>query len=201
MNKLVTLPIVDAALIVPTDDKAVRLAREVQDTEKRVRLSGVARNLLERDGLSESAYAALCELNVLAGKLTKSRPTTVAGLLAKANAAQLLDGYGEGFSAEIQKELARDVLRLLAPGSAAHISAELSIRHGSRRTSAIAEAVSEYRLAVRAEARARQALEQTGGGASGVGGRTPGGRRRHPGLQTDLRSLPCRLAYVFWYSA
>ncbi|UWU68205.1 hypothetical protein [Bradyrhizobium sp. NC92] len=118
MNKLVTLPIVNAVPMMPTDDKVVRLANEVKEAETRVRRGRVARNLQERKGLSKQAYDALCELGVLAGKLTRSRPATVTGLVAKASVAQLLDGYSEGFSAEIQKELARDVLRLLAPGTA-----------------------------------------------------------------------------------
>ncbi len=92
MNKLVTLPIVDAVPMMPINDKAARLAEEVKEVEKRAHRSGVGRNLLERDGLSKSAYAALCKLDRLAGELTRTRPSTVAGLVAKANAAQLLDG-------------------------------------------------------------------------------------------------------------
>lgn len=160
MNKLVTLPIVDAFPLMPTDDKAVRLASEVTEAETRARRSGVTRNLLERQKLSKNGYAALCRLDQLAGKLTRSRPSTVAGLVAKANAARLLDGYGEGFTSEIQAELARDVLRLLAPEGAAYVSAELAIHDHSRRISDVVQAVSDYRRALSAEARVRQALSR-----------------------------------------
>lgn len=160
MNKLVNLPIVGAVPLMPTDDRAVRLASEVKDAEVRARRSGVVRNLLERQKLSKNGYAALCRLDELAGKLTRSRPSTVAGLVAKANAARLLDGYGEDFTSEIQAELARDVLRLLAPEGAAYVSAELAIRDQSRQTSAVIHAISDYRRGLCAEARARLVLSR-----------------------------------------
>jgi hypothetical protein len=110
MNKLVTLPIDDAVKIKPADDKTVRIAAEVKEAERHARRNGVARNILERNRLSKKAYGALCKLDMAATKLTQTTPITAAGLVAKAGVAKLVDGYSEGFSEEIEKELASDVL-------------------------------------------------------------------------------------------
>lgn len=160
MNKLVTPSIGDAVKIKPADDKTVRIAAEVKEAERHARRNGVARNILERNGLSKKAYGALCKLDIAATKLTGTAPTTAAGLVAKAGAAKLVDGYSEGFSEEIEKELASDVLRVLAPGTTSRIMADLVIPQNPRESSPVLQAVSNYRRALRAEAKAHCALSK-----------------------------------------
>lgn len=175
MNKLVTLPIVDAVELVPVDnDKAVQIAIQVKEAERLARRTGVARNLLERNELSRKAHGALCKLDEAATELARTAPTTVAGLVAKADAARLVDGYSEGFSAEIEKELAGDVLRVLASGTASRIAADVAVRCNSRQSN-ILQAVSEYRRAVRAEITARRALSKL--------------VEKHPGLEDTRPSV------------
>lgn len=160
MNKLVAPSIGDAAKVISVDDKVVRVAAEVREAEEHVRRDSVARNLLERNGLSKKAYGALCKLEKAVAKLIRTAPTTAAGLIAKAGVAKLVDGYSEGFSEGIEKELACDVLRVLAPGTTSRIMADLAIQQNPRESSPVLQAVSNYRRALRAEAKAYRALSK-----------------------------------------
>ncbi|EKS41314.1 hypothetical protein [Afipia broomeae] len=160
MNKLVAASIGNAVKIKLIDDKTVRIAAEVKEAERHARRNGIVRNILERNRLSKKAYGALCRLDLAATKLTQTAPTTAAGLVAKAGVAKLVDGYSEGFSEEIEKELASDVLRVLAPGTTSRIMADLAISQDRRESSPVLQAVLSYRRALRAEAKARRALSK-----------------------------------------